>query len=95
MYLQGIVAINLANQHGSEGVLSSAFKEEANRYTAKASGLKLVPFDFHKQCGATRYDRYVSSQSPHKPLKAAAILLLCQFPASCLTNMASALINLS
>ena len=55
--MQGIVAINLANQHGSEGVLSSAFKAEADRYTAKASGLKLVPFDFHKQCGATRYDR--------------------------------------
>lgn len=51
------MAINLANQHGSEGALSSAFKKEADRYAAKASGLRLVPFDFHKECGATRYDR--------------------------------------
>ena len=51
------MAVNLANQHGSEGVLSSAFKDEADRYASKASGLKLVPFDFHKQCGATRYDK--------------------------------------
>jgi len=52
-----IVAVNLANQHGSEGVLSAAFKEEAERYAGKAGGMKLVAFDFHKQCGATRYDR--------------------------------------
>ena len=65
--MQGIVAVNLANQHGSEGVLSSAFKEEADRYAAKATGLKLVPFDFHKECGATRYDRRGFSIKPLKP----------------------------
>ena len=57
--LQEIVAVNLANQHGSEGVLSAAFKEGAERYAGKAGGFKLVAFDFHKQCGATRYDRSV------------------------------------
>lgn len=60
--IQEIVAVNLANQHGSEGVLSAAFKEEAERYAGKAGGMKLVAFDFHKQCGATRYDR-----CPQKP----------------------------
>jgi hypothetical protein len=55
--VQDIVAVNLANQHGSEGVLSSAFKDEADRYAGKAENMKLVAFDFHKQCGATRYDR--------------------------------------
>jgi hypothetical protein len=58
--VQEIVAVNLANQHGSEGVLSSAFKDEADRYAAKAAGMNLVAFDFHKQCGATRYDRWLS-----------------------------------
>ena len=55
--VQEVVALNLANQHGSEGVLSSAFKEEADRFGKSHSGLRLVPFDFHKECGATRYDR--------------------------------------
>ena len=56
--MQEVVAINLANQHGSEGVLSTAFKDEAARYGNSDKGLRLVPFDFHKECGATRYDRW-------------------------------------
>lgn len=51
------MAVNLANQHGSEGVLSSAYKDEASRFAGDKGGLRLVPFDFHKECGATRYDR--------------------------------------
>lgn len=57
MHVQGVVAINLANQSGSEGVLSKAFEQEARRFSKASSGMRLVPFDFHKQCGATRYDR--------------------------------------
>lgn len=49
--------MNLANQHGSEGVLSLAFKDNATRFSGGKDGLRLVPFDFHKECGATRYDR--------------------------------------
>ena len=49
--------MNLANQHGSEGVLSSAFQCEVERYSSKQQGLRLVPFDFHKECGASRYNR--------------------------------------
>ena len=51
--------MNLANQHGSEGVLSSAFQCEVERYSSKQQGLRLVPFDFHKECGASRYNRLV------------------------------------
>lgn len=51
------VAINLANQTGREGKLSSAYREAAERYSAAFSGFRLVPFDFHKQCGATNYGR--------------------------------------
>ena len=57
LHVQGVVAINLANQSGSEGVLSKAFEQEARRFSKASSGMRLVPFDFHKQCGATRYDR--------------------------------------
>ena len=49
--------MNLANQHGSEGVLSSAFQSEVDRYSSKQQGLRLVAFDFHKECGASRYNR--------------------------------------
>ena len=52
-----MVAINLANQHGSEGALGRAYGEQAERYGASRRGLRLVQFDFHAQCGATRYDR--------------------------------------
>lgn len=50
-------AINLANQHGSEGELSKKMLELAERYSQMSTGLRLVPFDFHKECGASRYDR--------------------------------------
>lgn len=55
--MQNVTAINLANQHGSEGVLSAAFKDETRRFSGIASGFRLVAFDFHKECGASRYHR--------------------------------------
>lgn len=54
---QECVAINLANQTGREGRLSSAYRDSADRYCASFGGFRLVPFDFHKQCGATNYAR--------------------------------------
>lgn len=48
-------AINLVNQHGSEGVLCQAYEEEADRFGKSTSGFRLISFDFHKQCGATKY----------------------------------------
>lgn len=68
LQLQGVVAINLANQSGSEGVLSKAFEQEARRFSKASSGMRLVPFDFHKQCGATRYDRWGVPPCHHHPL---------------------------
>lgn len=56
---QEVVGINLANQGGREGKLSSAYRDAADRYSASGSGFRLVPFDFHKQCGATNYGRCV------------------------------------
>lgn len=58
--LQDVTAVNLINQHGSEGVLAKAFDEEALRFAKTSSGLRLVPFDFHKQCGASKYHKCVS-----------------------------------
>ena len=55
--LQDVTAVNLINQHGSEGVLAKAFDEEALRFAKTSSGLRLVPFDFHKQCGASKYHK--------------------------------------
>ena len=52
-----MLAVNLANQHGSEGILGHAFDEEAKRFSAKEPALRLVSFDFHKECGSTRYER--------------------------------------
>ncbi len=57
-FVQECGAINLANQTGREGKLSSAYREAAERYSAAFSGFRLVPFDFHKQCGATNYGRW-------------------------------------
>lgn len=54
---QSVLAVNLANQHGSEGVLGSAFSEQAERFAKVKPGFEVVSFDFHKECGATRYDR--------------------------------------
>jgi hypothetical protein len=55
--VQEVDALNLANQHGSEGELSKKMLEQAERYGQLSTGLRLVPFDFHKECGASRYDR--------------------------------------
>lgn len=52
---QDVVAVNLVNQHGSEGILARAFQDEAQRFGQTSSGLRLVAFDFHKQCGASNY----------------------------------------
>ena len=68
-----LLALNLVNGHGSEGALADAYAAAAVRYggvvdagdkaaaAAPASPptapLRLIPFDFHAQCGATRYDR--------------------------------------
>ena len=52
------MGINLANQTGREGKLSAAYKAAADQYAASGgAGFRLVPFDFHKQCGATNYAR--------------------------------------
>lgn len=55
--MQNVVAINLANQHGSEGLLGTAFIRENTRFGGKTSGLRLVSFDFHKVCGTRHYER--------------------------------------
>ena len=52
-----VTAINLANQTGREGRLSSSYYDAANVAAEKVPNCRLVPFDFHKHCGATRYDR--------------------------------------
>eukprot|EP01025_Chloroclados_australasicus_P051158 TRINITY_DN5950_c0_g1_i6.p1 TRINITY_DN5950_c0_g1~~TRINITY_DN5950_c0_g1_i6.p1 ORF type:complete len:540 (-),score=59.44 TRINITY_DN5950_c0_g1_i6:16-1635(-) len=50
-----IVSVNLANQKGSEGRLSNAFREQTDRLSSSLPQIKLVPFDFHKECGASKY----------------------------------------
>lgn len=55
--MQDVTAVNLINQHGSEGVLAKAFDEEALRFAETSRGLRLVAFDFHKQCGASKYHK--------------------------------------
>ena len=55
--VQEVAVVNLVNQHGSEGVLAKAFQEEVQRFAQTSRGLRLVPFDFHKQCGASKYHK--------------------------------------
>ena len=55
--MQDVVAVNLVNQHGSEGILAQAFQDEAQRFGQTSRGLRLVAFDFHKQCGASNYKK--------------------------------------
>ncbi len=62
--MQNVLAVNLANQHGSEGILGKAFKEEAERFAKVKPGFEVISFDFHKECGATRYDRYLATARP-------------------------------
>jgi hypothetical protein len=85
---QNVLAVNLANQHGSEGVLGKAFKEQAERFAKVKPGFEVVSFDFHKECGATRYDRRASlplyshphlnhlslSDWTHKPVNSAVLI---------------------
>lgn len=52
---QEVVGLSLVNSHGSEGMLSSAFVAESNRFRDR--GYKLIPFDFHKECGNKNYHR--------------------------------------
>lgn len=53
-----VLALNLANAHGSEGLLGEAYASLASDERAKnPKSLRLVQFDFHAVCGATRYDR--------------------------------------
>lgn len=55
--MQDVVAVNLVNQTGSEGILAKAFQDEAQRFGESSRGLRLVAFDFHKQCGASNYKK--------------------------------------
>lgn len=52
------MAINLANQHGSEGLLGKSFIRENTRFAGSTSGMRLVSFDFHKVCGSMHYERW-------------------------------------
>eukprot|EP00877_Chromochloris_zofingiensis_P011352 jgi/Chrzof1/6470/Cz18g12080.t1 len=53
-----VTAINLVNQHGSEGQLERAFRKESKRYAAERQApWHYVAFDFHKECGAANYGR--------------------------------------
>lgn len=53
-----VLALNLANAHGSEGLLGEAYASLASDERSKnPKSLRLVQFDFHAVCGATRYDR--------------------------------------
>ena len=58
--VQGVVAVNLANQGGSEGNLGRSFRQEAERYAKIKPGFEVVSFDFHHECKGMRYDRRVS-----------------------------------
>lgn len=51
------MGINLANQTGREGKLSAAYADAARAFSTGGPGFRLEPFDFHKQCGATNYER--------------------------------------
>jgi SacI homology domain len=57
LLLQNVVAVSLVNLHGSEGVLARAFQDQVDRFNKTASGLRLVAFDFHQECGASRYHK--------------------------------------
>jgi hypothetical protein len=50
-----VTAINLANLTGREGKLSSAYASAAEAVGKEIQDFHFVPFDFHKECGATNY----------------------------------------
>lgn len=55
LYGEPQLLVNLANQHGSEGVLVESYGQHAAKY---ASGkLHYVAFDFHKECPKTNWTR--------------------------------------
>lgn len=54
---QGVLAVNLANQSGTEGNLGRSFKQEAERFAKAKPGFEVVSFDFHHECKGMRYDR--------------------------------------
>lgn len=68
------MAINLANQTGREGKLSAAYRDAADRFSAAFGGFRLVPFDFHKQCGATNYARWATASEAGLGVAAAAVV---------------------
>jgi len=53
-----VTAISLANQTGREGKLTSSYASTALAVTSdkQNSSFRLVCFDFHKYCGATKYE---------------------------------------
>eukprot|EP00210_Caulerpa_lentillifera_P000137 g132.t1 len=51
------IGVNLAHATGSEGKLTRAFDEETRRFSRMRNGFRLVNFDFHKECGTTRYHK--------------------------------------
>jgi hypothetical protein len=56
-----VVAVNLANAHGSEGALGDAYAAAVAALPILPGGaVRYVGFDFHAVCGATRYDRLES-----------------------------------
>jgi hypothetical protein len=50
-----VTAVNLANQTGREGKLSAAYQAAADAIAGEVPSFRLVPFDFHRHCGATNY----------------------------------------
>eukprot|EP01026_Neomeris_dumetosa_P002077 TRINITY_DN10546_c0_g1_i8.p1 TRINITY_DN10546_c0_g1~~TRINITY_DN10546_c0_g1_i8.p1 ORF type:complete len:425 (+),score=43.70 TRINITY_DN10546_c0_g1_i8:2-1276(+) len=51
-----VISVNLANQKGSEGRLSMAFKEQTDRLFGVLPKIRLISFDFHKELGASKYE---------------------------------------
>ncbi|KAF5843936.1 SacI homology domain-containing protein [Dunaliella salina] len=56
---KGVVAVNLVNQHKTEGKLEAAFREESSRFCASnkpgAKAYRYLAFDFHAECSKQRY----------------------------------------
>ncbi|CAI5931652.1 unnamed protein product [Closterium sp. NIES-64] len=48
-----VIAVDLVNQDGGESRIGSAYAGAVN--AIKDSDLRYVPFDFHHECGATKY----------------------------------------
>lgn len=57
MHYKECTGVNLAHKSGSEGRLTKAFDEETRRFSRMKTGFRLVNFDFHKECGTTRYHK--------------------------------------